>query len=153
MPYESAKKYAWVQYALIPILLAVYPMISPQLDKLYGTQKVTQEELEQEVHDEVHSVVKNAEEIEYMKTEMETYVTAFRDTLATITLEIDEWNKARSNWRENRSLVLKYNATTRSYTYAHPDGNMYPVLWNNEEYKWPHYVKDGTARPILYFSE
>lgn len=144
---ETTNKYAWVKYAVIPIistlLAGLYPLILPVLEKQYG---ITEQKREA-VKTEINEVIQSEETVESLSRKIEEHNQYLNEQVEDFHNQFQEFNEMKKSWNDSKAITLRLH-TDGTITYTALDGKEYDAYWKDDEKVWK-YVKNGNTYVIF----
>ena len=140
---QTPEKYAWVKYAVLPILAGLYPLILPVLEKQYGIEDTKREA----VKSEITNVIQSEETVESLSRKIEEHNQYLNEQVEDFHNQFREFNEMKKSWNDSKAITLRLH-TDGSITYTALDGREYDAYWQNEERVWK-YAKNGKSYIIF----
>lgn len=139
----TPEKYAWVKYAVLPVLAAVYPIILPILEKQYGIEATKKEAIKSEIT----GVIQSEETLESLSQKIEEHNKYYSETITELHTQVEAFNEMKKSWNSSKAITLRVH-TDGQITFTALDGKEYDAYWNEGESKWK-YIKNGKSYIIF----
>ena len=143
MAENTPEKYAWVKYAVLPVLAALYPLILPLLEKQWGIEDQKREA----VKSEITNVIQSEETLESLSQKIEQHNEYYSQTIASLNQQVAEFNEMKKSWQSSKAITLRLH-TDGQVTFTALDGNEYDAYYNESEQVWK-YIKNGNSYIIF----
>lgn len=143
MTQVTENKYAWVKYAVLPILGGIYPLVLPFLEKQYGIEDSKREA----VKTEITQVIQSEETLESLSNKIEEHNKFYSQTFAELNKQVSEFHEMKKSWQSSKAITLRIHTDGR-ITFTSLDGKEYDAYWYESESAWK-YVKNGKSYKIF----
>lgn len=140
---DTPDKYAWVKYAVLPILAGLYPLILPVLEKQYGIEETKREA----VKSEITNVIQSEETLESLSRKIEEHNKYLNEQVTEFKKQFQEFNEMKQSWKDSKAITLRLHSDG-TITYTALDGKEYDAYWYDDDKVWK-YVKNGNSYVIF----
>ena len=140
---QTPEKYAWVKYALLPILAGIYPLVLPFLEKQYGIEDTKREAVKTEIVNVIHS----EETVESLSRKIEEHNKYLNEQVAEFHKQFNEFNEMKESWKNSKAVTLRIHSDGH-ITYTAFDGKEYDASWDEDDRVWK-YNKNGRSHVIF----
>jgi uncharacterized coiled-coil protein SlyX len=143
MATDVSEKYAWIKYAVLPIMAALYPLVLPVLERQYGID----EQKREAVITEITEVMQSEETLESLSQKIEQHNQYYSQTIEQLHRQVEEFDQVRKSWMSSKAITLRLH-DDGTITFTAYDGREYDAYWDQNQRVWK-YVKNGKTYVIF----